>query len=90
MTPDPLNRLVAQLAKLPGIGEKTAQRLAFHILRAPGEYASELGVEMGLYDDPYDLYGRLGMDMFLANRLVVDTGMNHLGWPREKAFGWLT
>jgi recombination protein RecR len=42
MTPDPLNRLVAQLAKLPGIGEKTAQRLAFHILRAPGEYATEL------------------------------------------------
>jgi len=42
MTPDPLNRLVAQLAKLPGIGEKTAQRLAFHILRAPGEYAVDL------------------------------------------------
>lgn len=42
MTPDPLNRLVAQLSKLPGIGEKTAQRLAFHILRAPPEYAQEL------------------------------------------------
>ena len=42
MTPDPLNRLVAQLARLPGIGEKTAQRLAFHILRAPPEYAREL------------------------------------------------
>ncbi|MDY7229001.1 recombination mediator RecR [Hyalangium rubrum] len=42
MTPDPLNRLVAQLAKLPGIGEKTAQRLAFHILRASGDYAVEL------------------------------------------------
>ncbi|MFB1482995.1 recombination mediator RecR [Corallococcus sp. RDP092CA] len=42
MTPDPLNRLVAQLAKLPGIGEKTAQRLAFHILRAPGEFAVDL------------------------------------------------
>ncbi len=42
MTPDPLNRLVAQLAKLPGIGEKTAQRLAFFILRAPREYAREL------------------------------------------------
>jgi recombination protein RecR len=42
MTPDPLNRLVAQLAKLPGIGEKTAQRLAFYILRAPPEYAREL------------------------------------------------
>jgi recombination protein RecR len=42
MTPDPLNRLVASLARLPGIGEKTAQRLAFHILRAPAEYAREL------------------------------------------------
>jgi recombination protein RecR len=42
MTPDPLNRLVAQLAKLPGIGEKTAQRLAFHILRAPPEFARDL------------------------------------------------
>lgn len=42
MTPDPLNRLVAELAKLPGIGEKTAQRLAFHILRAPRQYAADL------------------------------------------------
>src|SRR5262245_55189072 len=42
MTPDALNRLVAQLARLPGIGEKTAQRLAFHILRSPPEYAHEL------------------------------------------------
>lgn len=35
MIPVALNRLVAQLAKLPGIGEKTAQRLAFHLLRGP-------------------------------------------------------
>jgi len=42
MTPDAINRLVAQLARLPGIGEKTAQRLAFHILRAPPEYAKGL------------------------------------------------
>jgi recombination protein RecR len=42
VTPDAINRLVAQLAKLPGIGEKTAQRLAFHILRAPREYARGL------------------------------------------------
>ncbi len=42
MTPDALNRLVAQLAKLPGIGEKTATRLAFHIVRAPEGYAREL------------------------------------------------
>lgn len=42
MSPEPLNRLVATLAKLPGIGEKTAQRLAFYILRAPEEFAHEL------------------------------------------------
>lgn len=38
----PIARLVQQLAKLPGIGEKTAARLAFHILRAPPEDASAL------------------------------------------------
>lgn len=42
MTPDALNRLVAQFARLPGIGEKTAQRLAFHVLRAPPEQARAL------------------------------------------------
>jgi recombination protein RecR len=42
VTPDPLNRLVVELAKLPGIGEKTAQRLAFHILRSPPQYAQDL------------------------------------------------
>jgi recombination protein RecR len=31
--PGPINRLVAELAKLPGIGQRTAQRLAFHVLR---------------------------------------------------------
>ena len=31
----PVNRLIAELTKLPGIGQRTAQRLAFHILRVP-------------------------------------------------------
>jgi recombination protein RecR len=38
----PLQRLIAELAKLPGIGQRTAQRLAFHILRAPEEDALAL------------------------------------------------
>lgn len=42
MATGPISRLIRELAKLPGIGEKTASRLAFHILRAPGEYAREL------------------------------------------------
>jgi recombination protein RecR len=39
----PIARLIQQLAKLPGIGEKTAARLAYHILRAPAEDATALG-----------------------------------------------
>ena len=58
MTPDPLNRLVASLAKLPGIGEKTAQRLAFHILRAPPEYARELSVAIQEVKDKVHLCTR--------------------------------
>lgn len=54
-----------------------------------GEYAAYLGTEMGLYEDPYDHYGRLMMDMLLSARLVVDTGMNALGWPRERAMAFL-
>jgi recombination protein RecR len=39
---DPIARLVKELARLPGIGEKTAQRLAFHVLEAGAGYASAL------------------------------------------------
>jgi recombination protein RecR len=39
---DPIARLVKELAKLPGIGEKSAQRLAFHILEAGAAYAGDL------------------------------------------------
>jgi recombination protein RecR len=42
--PAPLARLVAELSRLPGIGQRTAQRLAFHILRAPDEEANALAV----------------------------------------------
>lgn len=49
------------------------------------EYASGLADEMGLYDDPYDLYGRLVHECFVTQRLVVDTGLNALGWTLERA-----
>lgn len=42
-TAGPIARLIQQLGKLPGVGEKTAARLAFHILRAPAEDAAALG-----------------------------------------------
>ncbi len=42
MLAPPLQRLVTELGKLPGIGNRTAQRLAFHVLRASAEDASAL------------------------------------------------
>lgn len=40
--PEPLAKLISELEKLPGVGPKTAQRLAFHIMRAPREDAVSL------------------------------------------------
>ena len=42
LLPDPLARLIEELQRLPGIGPKSAQRLAFHILRTPREQADRL------------------------------------------------
>jgi len=44
----PLQRLIEELAKLPGIGQRTAQRLAFHIMRAPSHEA--LGLAEAIRD----------------------------------------
>jgi uncharacterized protein (DUF885 family) len=54
-----------------------------------GEYAANLGWELGVFDDPYDRYGRLMLDMMIAVRLVVDTGMNALGWSRARAMDFM-
>ncbi len=42
MLAPPLQRLITELARLPGIGNRTAQRLAFHVLRTPAEEAGAL------------------------------------------------
>jgi recombination protein RecR len=39
---DPIARLVRELARLPGVGERSAQRMAFHVLEAGAEYARSL------------------------------------------------
>jgi recombination protein RecR len=43
---EPIARLIGELSKLPGIGPKTAQRLAFHLIRAPREQSEHLADAM--------------------------------------------
>lgn len=52
--PEPLERLIQELSRLPGIGPKTAQRLAFHLLRADRQRAESLALAIG------DVKARIG------------------------------
>jgi uncharacterized protein (DUF885 family) len=52
-------------------------------------YSEKLGVEMGLYQTPYDTFGMLTYQMWRAARLVVDTGIHAQGWTREQAQNFL-
>ncbi len=48
-------------------------------------YAESLGKELGLYEDPYQYFGMLSMEMHRAIRLVLETGIHAQGWTREQA-----
>ena len=54
------------------------------------EYSAGLAEAEGLYDDPYDRYGWLVHQRFVAQRIVVDTGLNALGWSREQAIAYMS
>jgi uncharacterized protein (DUF885 family) len=52
-------------------------------------YSEQLAVEAGMTKNLYDELGVLQSEMFRANRLVVDTGMHHKKWTREKAMEYM-
>lgn len=52
-------------------------------------YCERLGDEMGMYETPYERFGMLSYQMWRAARLVIDTGVHHDGWSRERALAYL-
>jgi uncharacterized protein (DUF885 family) len=52
-------------------------------------YTEWLGIGMGLYETPYEDFGRLTFEMWRAARLVIDTGLHEYGWTREQAIDYL-
>jgi uncharacterized protein (DUF885 family) len=52
-------------------------------------YCEKLGLEMGMYETPYDRFGMLGWQIWRAARLVVDTGIHSKGWTRKQAIQYL-
>jgi uncharacterized protein (DUF885 family) len=51
-------------------------------------YCERLGLEMGMYETPYDRFGMLNYQIWRAARLVVDTGIHAQGWSRERAVAY--
>ena len=51
-------------------------------------YCEKLGLEMGMYDTPYDRFGMLNYQIWRAARLVADTGIHAQGWSRERALAY--
>jgi uncharacterized protein (DUF885 family) len=54
-----------------------------------GLYSEWLGIEMGIYRTPYELFGQQSYAMWRAARLVIDTGIHRYGWTRQQAIDYL-
>ena len=54
-----------------------------------GLYTEWLGTKLGMYETPYEEFGRETFEMWRAARLVIDTGLHTRGWNRDQAIAYL-
>ena len=88
---------VALAEELEGVHEWRTWQGYTGFVEGWGLYSERLGLEMertpdapkGMYQDPYDDFGRLSYEMWRAMRLVVDTGMHSKGWTRDMAVEYM-
>lgn len=76
---------IALAQELPGVPafRRNADVTAF--VEGWALYSEDLGLEMGVYRDPYERFGKLSMEMWRACRLVADTGIHWMGWSLDQA-----
>ncbi|MDH6708475.1 uncharacterized protein (DUF885 family) [Kitasatospora sp. MAA19] len=80
---------VAQtLHHLPEFRRRPNSQLTAHV-EGWGLYTERLADEMGLYSSDLSRFGMLSLDALRAVRLVVDTGLHHYGWSRERAIAFM-
>ncbi|GJQ12463.1 hypothetical protein GpartN1_g4289.t1 [Galdieria partita] len=80
--------IAQELDHLPRI-RREVQGFCIGYVEGWGLYAEYLGNVMNVYEDDYDLLGRLLAEIWRACRLVVDTGLHALGWTREESVQYM-
>ncbi|KAL4234368.1 hypothetical protein ACF0H5_006015 [Mactra antiquata] len=55
-----------------------------------GLYSEDLGEDLGIYENDMERFGKFGLEIFRAARLVVDTGIHAKRWSKEKAIEYMT